>query len=149
MKKTRAQRDCQVINLYPPIRQCLAGGGVLVERYRQLRFVVRLTGGVRLSKHVLTCATPICPQRGASERPADEGRWALPKYTFGLDVIAYVGELRYQRQRTIAEIQAAWQAQQVSISLKEVQLLSEAFLALVQTVIADDTQALADLRRAP
>lgn len=146
MKKTRAKRGCQVIDLYPPLRQCLACGGLLVERYRQARFVVTLTGGVRLNKHVLTCAMPSCPQRGVSERPADEGRWVLPKYTFGLDVIAYVGELRYQRQRTIAEIHSALHAQQVSISLKEIQLLSEAFLALVQTVIADDTQVLAQLR---
>src|SRR5436190_7783344 len=146
MKKTRAKRRCQNIDLYPPIRQCLACGGVLVERYRQSRFIVTLAGGVRLSKHGLTCATPTCPQRGTSERPADKGRWALPKYTFGLDLIAYVGELCYQRQRNIAEIHTALHTQQVSISLKEVQLLSEAFLALAQPVIADDTQLLAQLR---
>jgi hypothetical protein len=70
----------------------------------------------------------------------------LPKYTFGLDVIACVGELRYQRQRTLPEIHTALRQQQVSISLKEVQLLSEVFLALVQTVIADGAQALAELR---
>lgn len=146
MKKTRAKRGCQIIDLYPPVRHCQACGGALVERYRQSRFVVTLTGGVRLIKYVLTCTTLTCPQRGISERPVDEGRWALPKYTFGLDVIACVGELRYQRQRTIAEIQTALRQQQVSISVKEVQLLSEVFLALVQTVIADDAQALAELR---
>jgi hypothetical protein len=145
-EKTRAKRGCQIIDLYPPVRQCQSCGGVLVERYRQSRFVLTLTGGVRLIKHVLTCTTPTCPQRGNSERPLDEGRWALPKYTFGLDVIACVGELRYQRQRTLPEIHTALRQQQVSISLKEVQLLSEVFLALVQTVIADGAQALAELR---
>ena len=145
MKKTRAKRGCQIIDLYPPVRQCQACGGVLIEAYRQSRFVVTLTGGVRLIKHVLSCTMPTCPQRGISERPIDEGRWSLPRYTFGMDVIAYVGELRYQRQRTLPEIHTALSQQQVSISLKEVQLLSEVFLALVQTVIADDTQALAQL----
>lgn len=37
-------------------------------------------------------------------RPEEEGRWALPHGEFGLDVIALVGTLRYQQQRSIAQI---------------------------------------------
>lgn len=146
MKKTRAKGDCQTVELFPSVRECPTCRQALVERYRQARFVVMLTGGIRVVKYALLCTTPTCPQRGTSWRPADEGRWALPRYTFGLDVIAYIGELRYQQQRTINEIHAALHAQAVSISLKEIQLLSEVFLALVQTVIAADAVVLAQLR---
>jgi hypothetical protein len=37
-------------------------------------------------------------------RPEEEGRWALPHGEFGLDVIALVGTLRYQEQRSIIQI---------------------------------------------
>lgn len=146
MKKVRAQQGCQVVDLYPAERRCSTCGAALSERYRQTRFVVTLRGGVRLVKHVLTCAAAACPQRGLSWRPLDESRWALPRYTFGLDVIAYIGELRYQQQRTLNQMHATLQAAQVKLSLKEIQLLSEVFLALVETVIADDPHTVAALQ---
>jgi len=37
-------------------------------------------------------------------RPEEEGGWALPHGEFGLDVIALVGMLRYQQQRSIPQI---------------------------------------------
>jgi RNA polymerase sigma factor (sigma-70 family) len=37
-------------------------------------------------------------------RPEEEGCWALPHGEFGLDVIALVGTLRYQQQRSIPQI---------------------------------------------
>lgn len=37
-------------------------------------------------------------------RPEEEGIWALPHGEFGLDVIALIGMLRYQQQRTIVQI---------------------------------------------
>src|SRR2546429_1068333 len=37
-------------------------------------------------------------------RPEEEGGWALPHGEFGLDVIALVGTLRYQQQRSIPQI---------------------------------------------
>src|SRR5256884_227929 len=37
-------------------------------------------------------------------RPEEEGGWALPHGEFGLDVIALVGVLRYQQQRSIPQI---------------------------------------------
>lgn len=70
----------------------------------------------------------------------------MPHYTFGLDVIVYISELRYQQQRTIIEIHTALHAAQVKLSLKEVLLLSEVFLALVETVSADDPQTVATLQ---
>jgi hypothetical protein len=70
--------------------------------------------------------------------PESDGAFALPRYTFGLDVVARIGELRYSEHQTVEEIAGALAQQGVSISLKEIQLLSEVFLALVETVVKDD-----------
>jgi hypothetical protein len=68
---------------------------------------------------------------------------ALRGYSFGLDVVARIGECRYREHRTLAQIQ---QALPVRISLKEVELLSEVFLALVSTHAREDEPLLAQLR---
>lgn len=44
--------------------------------------------------NVLECQTPACRQNGFTKRPEGEGALALPRYTFGLDVVALIGELR-------------------------------------------------------
>lgn len=146
MKKVRSHQGSQSVDLFPSQRDCPACGQPLVERYRQSRYVVTLSGILRLNKHVLECQTPACAQQGSKWRPEAEGALALPHYTFGLDVIARIGQLRYREHQTIEKITTALALQGVSISLKEIQLLSEVFLALVETVVSNDAQAIAQLR---
>jgi hypothetical protein len=45
-----------------------------------------------------------CPRYHHVCRSEEEGCWALPHGEFGLDVIALVGTLRYQQQRSIPQI---------------------------------------------
>lgn len=146
MKKVRSHQESKPVDLYPAQRTCPACGEPLVERYRQSRFIVTLSGMLKLNKHVLECRTPDCPQHGLTWRPEVEGALALPHYTFGLDVVARIGELRYREQQTIEKIATALGRQGVGISLKEVQLLSEVFLALVETVVKNDPQVVEQLR---
>lgn len=146
MKKVRSHQGSQLVDLYPTQRRCPACGEPLVERYRQSRYVVTLSGMLKLNKHVLECQRPKCAQTGVKWRPEGEGALALPHYTFGLDVVARVGELRYREQQTIEKIATALGQQGVSISPKEIQLLSEVFLALVETVVKNDPQVIEQLR---
>ena len=146
MKKVRSHQGSQQVDLFPTQRTCPACGEPLVERYRQARYVVTLSGMLRLNKHVLECQTPACAQQGSKWRPEGEGALALPHYTFGLDVVARVGQLRYREHQTIEKIATALALQGVSISHKEIQLLSEVFLALVETVVKHDPQAIEQLR---
>ncbi|HKE03935.1 MAG TPA: hypothetical protein VKE91_07745, partial [Blastocatellia bacterium] len=146
MKKVRSHQGSKLIDLYPTHRTCPNCGEPLVERYRQSRFIVTLSGMLRLNKHVLECQTLKCTQHGVKWRPEGDGALALPHYTFGLDVVARVGELRYREQQTIEKIATALGQQGVSISHQEIQLLSEVFLALVETVVKDDAQVIEQLR---
>lgn len=147
MKKVRSHLGSQQVDLFPTQRMCPACGQPLGERYRQGRYVVTLSGMLRLTKHVLECQTPDCAQQGTKWRPEGEAAMVLPHYTFGLEVVALIGELRYRQHLTIGEIAAELKSRGVSISLKETQLLSEVFLALVETTVKDDPQVVEQLRR--
>jgi hypothetical protein len=146
MKKVRNYQGCKRIDLYPQDRRCRECGEPLTERYRQSRYIVTLSGMLKLNKHVLGCQTPNCKEGGVNKRPEGEGALVLPNYTFGLDVVARIGEMRYREHETIGQIASALGQQQVSISVKEVQLLSEVFLALVETVVKNDPQVVEQLR---
>ena len=146
MKKVRSHLGSKHVDLYPQDRMCPECGNPLAERYRQSRYIVTLCGMIRLNKHVLECQMSACGQNGLTKRPEGEGALALPRYTFGLDVVARIGELRYREHKTIEKIATVLNEQGVNISLKEIQLLSEVFLALVETVIKSDPQAVKQLR---
>ena len=59
--------------------------------YTTPRCVTTLEGITRLKLQVRTCRKPDCRRRGVGLRPEAEGRFALPRHEFGLDVIALVG----------------------------------------------------------
>ena len=68
------------------------------------RTVTTLAGVTRLTLKVYRCRNQACPRYHQPTRPEEEGGWALPHGEFGLDVIALVGTLRYQQQRSIPQI---------------------------------------------
>jgi hypothetical protein len=143
MKKARDHSQSAEVHLYPEVRVCPGCQQSRAERYRKQRYIITLRGELKVISHCLECRTRGCPWHGASLRPEQEEGLALRGYSFGLDVVAHIGELRYREHRTLAQIQ---QALAVRISLKEVELLSEVFLALVSTHARDDQQLLAQLR---
>jgi hypothetical protein len=143
MKKARDHSQSTEVHLYPEVRVCPGCQQPRAERYRKQRYIITLRGELHVISHWLECRTRECPWRGASLRPEQEEVLALRGYSFGLDVVARIGECRYREHRTLAQIQ---QALPVRISLKEVELLSEVFLALVSTHAREDEQLLAQLR---
>ena len=68
------------------------------------RTVRTLAGVTAFRLHVRSCQNPDCPRYHRPYRPEEEGRIALPRHEFGLDVIALVGALRYQQHRSVPEI---------------------------------------------
>jgi hypothetical protein len=143
MKKARDHSQNEEVHLYPEVRGCPGCQQPRAERYRKQRYIITLRGELKVISHWLECRTHGCLWRGASLRPEQEEVLALRGYSFGLDVVARIGELRYREHRTLAQIQHTLP---VAISLKEVELLSEVLLALVSTHARDDAQLLAQLR---
>ena len=72
--------------------------------YVSRRTVSTLEGVTALRLYVRCCRNEDCPRHGRPCRPEAEGRIALPQHEFGLDVVALVGALRYQRHCSVPEI---------------------------------------------
>src|SRR5947209_5767462 len=68
------------------------------------RKVTTLQGVYALTLKLYRCQNKECPRYHQPSRPEEEGGWALPHGEFGLDVMALVGTLRYQQQRSIPQI---------------------------------------------
>src|SRR5262249_1416312 len=94
-------------DLAPTRQNCPACGQRRGLDYTNDPTVVTLAGCTRLN-----LAIRRCPNRGGGRylrpyRPEGEGRFALPKHAFGLDVIALLGALRYAEPRSVPEIHQA------------------------------------------
>ncbi len=82
-------------------QQCPACGELMWNAYDNHHKVTGLEEVVHLRLKVRRCVNPECARYHVPYRPEEEGRWALPKHEFGLDVIAQIGALRYREHRTV------------------------------------------------
>lgn len=86
------------------------------NKYDNFRRVRTLNGVVQLRLKVRRCATPECERFCLAYRPEAEGKWAMPQQEFGLDVMAFVGGLRYQEHRSVPQIHQVLQTKGLSVS---------------------------------
>jgi hypothetical protein len=105
--------------------------------YHNYRTITTLTDVLRLTLQIRRCLTPTCPQFQHPYRPEAEGRLALPKHEFGLDVIALVGTLRHAQHRSLPEIHQELRHRRVAIAPRTVQHLLERYDELVALAFAD------------
>jgi hypothetical protein len=62
--------------------------------YHNYRILTTLEAIMRLTLQMRRCLNPACPQVRKPYRPEAEGRLALPKHAFGLDVLTCIGTQR-------------------------------------------------------
>ena len=105
--------------------------------YHNYRTVTTLVAVLRLTLQIRRCVNPTCPQFGQPYRPEEEGRLALPKHEFGLDVIALIGTLRYTQHRSLPEIHDELQRRRVIIAPRTVLNLLERYEDLVTLSLTD------------
>jgi hypothetical protein len=102
---------------------------------------------VKVVSHFLECVHTDCMRQALVYRPQQEDALALRGYTFGLDVVARMGEWRYRNNWSIIKIRDPLQTEShLSRSLNEVAWLCEVFLALVTTVARQDEELIAPLK---
>src|SRR5262249_130277 len=90
--------------LKPLLRYCPTCGETLWAAYHNYRTVTTFEAALGLTLQIRRCLNQDCPYLHQLFRPEQEGRVALPKHEFGLDVIAFVGQQRYSRHRSVPEI---------------------------------------------
>ena len=105
--------------------------------YHNYRTITTLEDIVHLTLQIRRCLNRPCPQFHRPYRPEEEGRLALPKHEFGLEVIAYVGTLRYAQHRRLPEIHEHVRSRGVAIAPRTVMPLLERYDALLTLSLTD------------
>lgn len=121
--------------------------GTRLRRYATLseRTVITLDGPIHLTHCGYRCPDSTCPTHRRSYRSAAADSLALPGFTFGLDLVILVGQLRLAQQHSLDQAHQALQARlspfELTISRREVLYLFEAYCTLVRAAqeIATDT----------
>jgi hypothetical protein len=103
-RKQSRSPAARYVTLSPLQITCQKCGSRMRMGHHSHRTVTTLQGVTRLTLKVYRCRNTDCPRFHRPMRPEEEGGWALPHGEFGLDVIALVGMLRYQQQRSVPQI---------------------------------------------
>jgi hypothetical protein len=137
---SRASAVTQECVLTPERADCPTCGQRLWIAYHEHRRVVRLDGVWGLTLRVRRCRNRDCAAYHQAYVPEEAGAWALPQAEFGLDVIAYVGQLRYREQRSVPQIHRTLRAQGVEIAERSVTVLLHRYEELVTLRLGDATR---------
>ena len=108
---------------YPEVEWCPYCGSAL-ERSHPVwsKTIISLTEIARVTNWGYRCVNreTTCPQPEKVHRSATADGLTLEKYTFGLDVIVFVGQQRFGEHRTLGEIHRALEIRGVPISERRV-----------------------------
>jgi hypothetical protein len=137
VKKAKTAAPAATHELRPERKQCAHCGKLMWADYASRRTVATLQGVVRLVLTVRRCRHQGCPAFHRPYRPETEGRFALPRHEFGLDVVALVGRLRYAEHRSAPEIRAALAGRGVDVCERSVTNLLDRYDELLATALTD------------
>jgi hypothetical protein len=105
--------------------------------YHNYRTLTTLDEVLHLTLHIRRCLNRTCPQFRRPYRPEEEGRLALPKHEFGLDVIAWGGTLRYAQHRSLPDIHQHLRQRGVVVAPRTVTNLLERYDELLALSLTD------------
>src|SRR5258708_148386 len=127
-QRPEAQRhEC----LEPQRNKCLECEHPMWVAYHAHRTISTLQGLCHLTIVVRRCRNQACSRYQHAYRPEEEGRFALPHGECGLDVIALVGQLRYQEHRSVSEIHQQLKERGVQVCERTVEHLMHRYEELV------------------
>ena len=126
--------------LQPLQRYCPTCGETMWAAYHNYRTITTLEAVLALTLQIRRCLNRGCPHFRQPYRPEQEGRLALPKHEFGLDVIASIGQWRYADHRSIPEIHEALRERRVTLAPRTVMHLLERYDELVALSLQDTTR---------
>lgn len=130
MKIAKEYNNVPVIYYKPEIQKCLECGSVLKRSHRVWnKYIIQFTGIIYAVSIGYDCSNDSCTSE-IVYRSAEAESLSLKYYSFGLDVIATVGEMRFTKNRTLGEIHSEL-SKKISISEREVQYLIETYMLLV------------------
>jgi Transposase, Mutator family len=139
-KKTPRPQPSLTQDLSPLRSDCPHCGRLMWADYENRRTVATLAGLTRLNLSVRRCHNPDCQAHLRPYRPEAEGRIALPRHEFGLDVVALAGALRYAEHRSVPEIHRALTGRGLAVSQRTVTNLIDRYDELLAVALSDDAR---------
>jgi hypothetical protein len=138
MARVAARPAADAAQVLEPVRRaCWACGGPMWVAYHSRRTVLTLRGLIAYRLVVRRCETPACPAYHQPYRPEAEGRLVLPQAEIGLDIIAFVGQLRFAECRSVPEIHRALHTRGITVAERTVTNLVARYEELVALTLAD------------
>ncbi len=119
------------------VRHCPCCGEPMWAAYHNYRTITTLEGIVRLTLQIRRCLNLTCPHVRKPYRPEAEGRLALPKHEFGLDVLTFIGTQRYTYHSSVPTIHQALVARGLAVAPRTVTNLLERYDELVALSLQD------------
>ena len=139
MVKTACRREPTLTHDLQPLRtDCPHCGQLMWADYANRRTVATLDGLTRLHLTIRRCRDADCPAYRRPYRPEAEGRVALPRHEFGLDVIALVGRLRYAEHRSVPEVHRHLTGRGLAVSQRTVTNLLDRYDELLAVALTDN-----------
>ncbi len=137
MRKKKIYHQVVKRILRPEISHCLECQSKLQRSVTiSDRIIVTLKQVIRLVHCGYRCPRPECPGRRTLYRSAEADAFALAGFTFGLDIVLFVGHLRLKEHKTVDEIHQSLLQQlaplEQTISRREILFLFEAYAALLR-----------------
>ncbi len=106
--------------------------------YSDSRKVRTLKEVIKFKLNIRRCPNKNCARYHKVYRPEAEGKYALPKHEFGLDIIAFCGELRYQEHRSVPQIHQQLRSRNINISQRSVTNLLNRYDELISASLTDN-----------
>ena len=138
MKTAKTAEPTITRNLTPERTACPHCARPMWAEYTARRTIHTLAGVTRLHLTVRRCRNAACAGYKRPYRPEAEGRFALPRHEFGLDVVALVGRLRYAEHRSVPEIRTHLVGRGLAISERTVTNLLDRYDELLAVALTDD-----------
>src|SRR5437763_10300262 len=117
------------------------------------RTVITLAGVIKLTHAGYRCPDAQCPGHQRTYRSVEADALALPRMTYGLDIVLLVGRLHLREHRTVDEIHqevlTRLEPLGVKIARREILYLFEAYCTLLRaaSLVKDDQEWLAQVKK--
>src|SRR5712691_7509455 len=117
------------------------------------RTVITLQGVIKLTHAGYRCPDAQCPGHQRTYRSVEADALALPRMTYGLDIVLLVGRLHLKEHRTVDEIHQELlkrlEPLGVKIARREILYLFEAYCTLLRaaSLVKDDQEWLAQVKK--
>ncbi len=132
LKTRRDLSAYRKVHFKPEIRECPHCGSRLRRSHTAWsKNVQTMRGKYHATSYAYKCPRTDCPEREVVYRSAEAESISLKYRTYGLDVVAEIGYLRYKDHRSQREILGQLRSRGVEISEREVYELTDVFETLI------------------